>query len=77
MLTVSTSEPGLQVYTDNFFDGTLYGGSGRQYRQGAGVALEPQRFPDSPNQPQFPSAVLRPGETLRSSTIFDFTTEER
>ena len=77
VLTVSTSEPGLQVYTDNFFDGTLYGGSGRQYRQGAGVALEPQRFPDSPNQPQFPSAVLRPGETLRSSTIFDFTTEER
>jgi aldose 1-epimerase len=76
VLAISTTEPGLQVYTDNFFDGTLYGTGGRQYRQGAGVALEPQRFPDSPNQPQFPSAVLRPGETLRSETVFDFSTEE-
>jgi aldose 1-epimerase len=76
VLTIATNEPGLQVYTDNFFDGTLYGAGGRQYRQGAGVALEPQRFPDSPNQPHFPSAVLRPGETLRSETVFDFGTEE-
>jgi aldose 1-epimerase len=73
-LTILTSEPGIQFYTDNFYDGTLYGISGRQYRQGDGLALEPQHFPDSPNQPHFPSTVLRPGETRRSTTVFDFST---
>jgi aldose 1-epimerase len=76
-MMIRTSEPGLQVYTDNGFDGSLYGTGGRQYRQAAGVALEPQRFPDSPNQPGFPSATLRPGATLQSTTIYDFTAEER
>ncbi len=73
-LTLSTTEPGLQLYTANFHDGTLYGPSGGQYRQGDAVALEPQHFPDAPNQPQFASPVLRPGETYRSTTVLDFGT---
>jgi aldose 1-epimerase len=73
-LTVSTTEPGLQFYSGNFLDGTLYGTSGHQYRQGDGLALETQHFPDSPNQPQFPSTVLRPGETYSTSTVYGFDT---
>jgi len=72
-LELSTDQPGLQVYTGNFLDG----GSGRSpeghlYRQGDGIALEPQLFPDSPNRPEFPSAVLRPGKTYRSSMEWAF-----
>jgi len=73
-LTVSTTEPAIQFYTGNFLDGTLYGTSGRQYRQGDGLALETQHFPDSPNHPHFPSTVLRPGETYRSTTVYAFST---
>ncbi|HEY4094574.1 MAG TPA: aldose epimerase family protein, partial [Baekduia sp.] len=73
-LTVATTEPGLQFYSGNFLDGTLYGTSGKQYRQGDGLALETQHFPDSPNQPQFPSTVLRPGETYETSTVYAFDT---
>jgi aldose 1-epimerase len=69
-LTVSTTEPGLQCYSGNFLDGTLVGTSGRSYRQGDGLALETQHFPDSPNQPAFPSTVLRPGEVYDSTTVF-------
>ncbi|HYJ26564.1 MAG TPA: aldose epimerase family protein [Nocardioides sp.] len=58
-----SDQPGLQVYTGNFLDGTRRGTSGSRYRQGDGVALEPQLFPDSPNRPEWPSAMLRPGET--------------
>jgi aldose 1-epimerase len=72
-LTISTTEPGLQFYSGNFLDGTLYGTSGRQYRQGDGLALETQHFPDSPNKPNFPSTVLRPGQTYRTSTIYGFS----
>jgi aldose 1-epimerase len=72
-LTISTTEPGIQFYSGNFLDGTLYGASGRQYRQGDGLALETQHFPDSPNHPNFPSTVLRPGETYRSSTVYAFS----
>jgi aldose 1-epimerase len=71
-LTVSTDQPGLQFYSGNFLDGTLYGTSGHQYRQGDGLALETQHFPDSPNQPSFPSTVLRPGEDYNTSTVFAF-----
>jgi aldose 1-epimerase len=70
-LDVWTTEPGIQFYAGNFLDGTLYGPSGRAYRQGDGLALETQHFPDSPNQPDFPSTVLRPGETYETSTIFE------
>jgi aldose 1-epimerase len=73
-LTIRTTEPGLQFYSGNFLDGTLYGKSGRQYRQGDGLALETQHYPDSPNKPQFPSTVLRPGETYRTSTVYAFST---
>jgi aldose 1-epimerase len=64
---VLTTEPGLQFYTGNFLDG----GHGR----GAGLCLETQHFPDSPNQPGFPSTVLRPGERFRSTTIYQFGVE--
>ena len=73
-LTITTTEPGIQFYSGNFLDGTLYGTSGRQYRQGDGLALETQHYPDSPNQPNFPSTVLRPGETYSTSTVYAFST---
>jgi aldose 1-epimerase len=77
LLTISTTEPGIQFYSGNFLDGTLYGTSGRQYRQGDGLALETQHFPDSPNHANFPSTVLRPGQTYRSSTVYGFSTAGR
>lgn len=67
-----TTEPGLQVYTGNLFDGSLRGPSGRRYPPFAGVALETQHFPDSPNRPEYPCTVLRPGEEYRSSTVYRF-----
>jgi aldose 1-epimerase len=70
MLEVWTTEPGIQFYSGNFLDGTLYGTSHRAYRQGDGLALETQHFPDSPNHDNFPSTVLRPGETYQTTTIF-------
>jgi aldose 1-epimerase len=72
VLTVYTTEPGIQFYTGNFLDGTLYGTSGRAYRQGDGFALETQHYPDSPNHPSFPSTVLNPGQTYRTTTIYQF-----
>lgn len=72
-LKVATTEPGVQFYSGNFLDGTLTGPSGHTYRQGDGLCLETQHFPDSPNQPKFPSTVLRPGETYRSSTVHSFS----
>ena len=74
VLEVFTTEPGIQFYSGNFLDGSLVGPSGRCYRQGDGVCLETQHFPDSPNHPDFPSTVLRPGHTFRSTTIWRFTT---
>jgi aldose 1-epimerase len=73
VLTVVTDQPGLQVYSGNFLDGTLVGAGGTPYPRGAGVALETQHFPDSPNHPAFPSTVLRPGETYRTSTLLRFS----
>lgn len=72
-LQVRSDQPGVQVYTGNFFDGTTVGRSGRLLRQGAGVALETQLPPDAPNQPGFPSAVLRPGQVARTTTAWTFT----
>ncbi|GAA2344523.1 galactose mutarotase [Streptomyces kunmingensis] len=71
-LKIATDQPGVQFYSGNFLDGTLVGPSGRTYRQGDGLCLETQHFPDSPNQPAFPSTVLRPGETYRSTTVHSF-----
>ncbi|MFE2089753.1 aldose epimerase family protein [Streptomyces sp. NPDC057582] len=70
---LSTTEPGLQFYSGNFLDGTLVGTSGKIYRQGDGMCLETQHFPDSPNQPSWPSTVLRPGQTYRTSTVHTFS----
>ena len=76
MLDVSTDQPGLQFYSGNSLDGSLVGPSGRAYRQGDALVLETQHFPDSPNQPDFPSTVLRPGEVFRSTTLLRFTAPE-
>ncbi|HEV2677274.1 MAG TPA: aldose epimerase family protein [Aliidongia sp.] len=72
-LEVLTDQPGVQFYTANFLLGTRVGKSGRLYRQGDAFCLETQHFPDSPNHPEFPSTVLRPGETFRSTTILRFS----
>lgn len=74
-LNIWTTEPGVQVYSGNYLDGTLVGASGRTYRQSDGIALETQHFPDSPNNPHFPSPVLRPGGRYRSTTIFAFSVQ--
>ena len=74
VLEVLTDAPGLQFYTGNGLNGSLLGPSGRAYRQGDGFCFETQRFPDAPNQPSFPSAVLRPGERFITSTILRFST---
>ncbi|WP_405917218.1 aldose epimerase family protein [Streptomyces sp. NBC_00728] len=71
-LKIATDQPGVQFYSGNFLDGTLVGPSGRTYRQGDGMCLETQHFPDSPNHPSFPSTVLRPGQTYRTSTVHSF-----
>jgi aldose 1-epimerase len=73
-LSVLTTEPGIQFYSGNFLDGRLYGASGRAYRQSDGLCLETQHYPDSPNKPQFPSTLLRPGDVYRTSTIYAFST---
>ena len=77
VLEVRTSEPGIQFYAGNFLDGTLVGTSGRMYRQGDGFALETQHFPDSPNHPNFPSTVLRPGESYDTTTVFKFEVNKK
>src|SRR6266542_2533667 len=74
VLTVLTTEPGIQFYAGNFLDGTLVGTSHRMYRQSDGFALETQHFPDSPNHPNFPSTVLRPGQLYQTTTVFQFST---
>lgn len=71
-LDLFTTEPGLQLYTGNFLDGTARGKGGRQYGPRAGFCLEPQHYPDSPNHPAFPSIILRKGQLYRSRTVFAF-----
>ena len=75
VLSIYTTEPGIQFYSGNFLDGTLVGTSGRMYRQGDGFALETQHYPDSPNRPNFPSTVLRPGQAYDTQTIYKFSTK--
>jgi aldose 1-epimerase len=72
-LTVWTDQPGVQFYTSNFLNGTLTGISGHTYRQGAAYTFETQHFPNSPNQPNFPSTELKAGQTTQSTTIFAFS----
>jgi len=75
-LDVHTTEPGLQFFTANSLDGTAIGREGRSYQRHYGFCLETQHYPDSPNQPQFPSTLLRPGEAYRSRTVFAFGVSE-
>jgi len=72
LLTVWTSEPGVQFYTSNFLTGTLVGISGHAYRQGQAYTFETQHFPNSPNQPNFPSTELKAGQTQNTTTIYAF-----
>jgi len=73
VLEVLTTQPGVQFYTGNFLDGTVHGKGGKAYGRRSGFCLETQHFPDSPNQPKFPTAVLRPGEHFQSTTVFRFS----
>ncbi|WP_407553330.1 aldose epimerase family protein [Streptomyces sp. Pv4-95] len=76
-LELATTEPGLQLYTADHLDGSLTGASGAPYGPVAGLALETQHFPDSPHRPDYPSTVLRPGETYRSESVYTFSTRPR
>jgi aldose 1-epimerase len=71
-MEISTTEPGLQFYSGNFLDGTITGKDGHVYKFRNGLCLETQHFPDSPNQPKFPSTILRPGQNYDSKTVLTF-----
>lgn len=74
-MEVYTTEPGIQFYSGNFLDGSNIGKGGHPYRHRTGFCLETQHYPDSPNQPNFPSTILEPGETYRHTTIYKFGAE--
>lgn len=74
VLDVLTTEPGVQFYSGNFLDGTVTGKGGKVYRMGDGIALEPQKFPDTPNQPEFGSALVVPGKPYRHAMIYRVST---
>jgi aldose 1-epimerase len=76
VLTVDTTEPGVQFYSGNFLDGTLPSRNGGTYAYRSGLALETQHFPDSPNEPSYPSTELKPGQTYHSETTWTFTTKK-
>jgi aldose 1-epimerase len=70
LLEVLTTQPGVQFYAGNQLDGSVVGKAGVSYARRSGLCLETQHFPDSPNQPAFPSTLLRPGETYRQTTVY-------
>ncbi|OYP34363.1 MULTISPECIES: aldose epimerase family protein [Rhodopirellula] len=74
VLEISTTEPGIQFYCGNFLDGRLTGKAGKKYVYRGGFCLETQHYPDSPNQPSFPSTILQPGDEYETTTIFKFST---
>jgi aldose 1-epimerase len=75
LMEVYTTEPGLQFYSGNFLDGTLTNTrGGAKYVKHAALCLETQHYPDSPNQPEFPNTILKPGETYKQTTIYKFLT---
>lgn len=76
LLEIATTEPGIQFYSGNFLAGDLTGKRGEAYEHRSGFALETQHFPDSPNQADFPSTILEPGDTYRSRTIYRFSAQE-
>ncbi len=73
VLEISTTEPAIQFYTGNFLDGTITGKGGKIYKKHYGFCLETQQYPDAPNHPNFPSAILRPGQVYRSLTVHKFS----
>jgi aldose 1-epimerase len=73
-MKISTTEPGIQLYSGNFLDGTITGKSGKIYQRHSGLCLETQHFPDSPNRPNFPSTILKPGRVYKSLTVHKFST---
>jgi aldose 1-epimerase len=75
IMTVFTDQPGLQFYSGNFLDGSAKGKNGIAYQRRTGLCLEAQAFPDTPNKPQFPPVTLRPGQTYRQTTIYQFSTQ--
>jgi aldose 1-epimerase len=75
VMEVLTTEPGVQFYIGNFLDGTIKGKGDKVYQRRYGFCLETQHFPDSPNQPDFPSVVLKPGSRYSTTTIFRFSTD--
>jgi aldose 1-epimerase len=75
VLEVYTTEPGVQLYTGNFLDGTITGKNRHVYNKHAALCLETQHFPDSPNHPNFPSTILRTGQTYHSRTVYKFSVE--
>ena len=75
-LTVTTTQPGVQFYTGNFLDGSRKSPSGVPYGKNSGFCLETQHYPDSPNQPAFPSTELKPGQTMHSETVFTFSVQK-
>ena len=77
IVEVHTTEPGIQFYSGNFLDGSIISDNGIKYNKRAALCLETQHFPDSPNQTEFPSVVLRPGENFYSLTRFDFNVLDR
>ncbi len=74
VMEVYSTEPGVQFYSGNFLDGTIIGKTGKPYQRRAGFCLETQHYPDSPNKPNFPSSILKPGETYESRTVYKFST---
>jgi len=76
VMEVYTSQPGVQLYTGNWMTGNFVGKNGQRYPERAALCLETQHFPDSPNKPEYPSTVLRPGETFESRTTYKFSTEQ-
>jgi aldose 1-epimerase len=75
VLEVSTTEPGIQVYTGNFLDGTAHGKGGVNYERRTAICLETQHFPDSPNHPDFPTTTLKPGRKFHSVSVYKFSTK--
>jgi aldose 1-epimerase len=75
VMEVFTTQPGVQFYTGNFLDGTVTGKQGHVYKHRYGFCLETQHFPDSPNHPDFPTTILKPGQTFRSRTVFKFSAQ--
>ena len=76
VLEVWSTEPGLQFYSGNFLDGKNKGKNGWVYQFRNGFCMEPQHYPDSPNQPNFPSVVLKPGQVYRNTIIFKFSVQK-